>query len=107
MIAASPESSRVSPQERNQKGIAVLNRPTTISLRQLRRSDARMDGRRTSGASVSAPSPTRPQIRVAGASSRTPTLMNMNEEPQIADSTRSIRRWRLLTSNGTYRRARS
>ncbi len=103
MIAARPESSRVSPHERNQNGTAVLNTPTTTRAGHERRSEARIVGERSaSGASVSAPRPIRPQISVAGVSSRTPTLMNMNDEPQIAERASSISRWRRLTVGQTY-----
>ena len=43
-----------------------------------------------------AASPSRPTISVAGVSSRTATLMNRNEEPQISASAISIDRFRCL-----------
>src|SRR5579864_754286 len=50
-----------------------------------------------SSASVSAASPSRPMISVAGVSSRTETLMNMKEAPQSSESPSSITRWRRFT----------
>ena len=45
-------------------------------------------------ASVSAARPSRPMISVAGVSSRTATLMNMKDAPQIRASPISMARWR-------------
>ena len=97
MIAARPESIRVSPQESSQNGSAVLSRPTTTSSGAKRRSSASVrrapTSRGTTSASVSAPSPMRPAISVAGSSSRTATLMNMNDAPQIRASAASMSAW--------------
>ena len=41
--------------------------------------------------------PIRNRISVEGARSRSAIVMNMNDEPQIAASAASIRRWRRLT----------
>src|SRR5919204_338182 len=80
MIDASPESIRVSPHERSQKGIAVLTSATTASQAALARSCRSVSRVPTAAgaisASVSAASPRRPTISVAGSSSRTATLMN-------------------------------
>ena len=98
MIDASPESIRVSPQERSQKGIAVFTSATTISQPAFSRSCRSVlrvpTAKGTSSARVSAAKPSRPTISVAGVSSRTAILMNMNEAPQIAASARSITRLR-------------
>src|SRR5439155_12738987 len=50
------------------------------------------------GTSASAPIPSRKHTSVAGSSSRTPILMNMNEAPQSDASASSMTRWRRLTS---------
>src|SRR5205814_5400240 len=47
-------------------------------------------------ASVSAASPSRPMIRVAGASCRSATLMNMNDAPQMSASATSMPRFLCL-----------
>ena len=94
MIDASPESIRVSPHERSQKGTAVFSRPTTASIGQCaRRSDTVAETPSRSGtttASVSAATPRRPETSVAGVKSRTAILMNMNELPQIRASSTSM-----------------
>ena len=87
MIDASPESSRVSPHESSQNGIAVLISPMTTSHGQCARNSA-ADTRppsvtATKTTSAIAASPTRPSTSVAGDMSRTATLMNMNELPQM------------------------
>ena len=41
---------------------------------------------------MSIPVPTRPNTSVAGAISRTPILIHMNDEPQIAERASSITR---------------
>ena len=94
MIDAVPESIRVSPHESSQNGTAVFSRPTTTSAGQYARISAsavRSPTRSgTTIASVIAASPSRPKISVAGVSSRTATLMNMNELPQIRASAISM-----------------
>ena len=103
MIEASPESIRVSPQESSQNGIAVFTSATTTSQNQLARSCRPVSPvpttNGTSSPSVIAASPSRPTISVAGVSSRTATLMNRNDEPQISASAISIvrLRWRPIT----------
>ena len=101
MIDASPESIRVSPQESSQNGIAVLTSATTRSNAQLWRSCRSASrvptAKGTRSASVSAARPRRPVISVAGESSRTATLMNKKEAPQIAASASSMTRFRRLT----------
>src|SRR6266508_3862991 len=52
------------------------------------------------GSNVSVPRARRKQISVAGASSRTPTLMNMNDAPQSAASASGISEWRRLAGEG-------
>src|SRR5262249_10948221 len=52
----------------------------------------------TMTSSVSAASTSRPATSVAGSSSRTPTLMNMNDDPQIAESASSMMTWRRVTA---------
>ena len=98
MIEASPESMRVSPQESSQNGTAVFSRPTTTSQRQCARTSATVSRAPTRAgtttASTSAARPIRPRISVAGWRSRTATLMNMNELPQIRASSTSIGRGR-------------
>jgi len=90
MIDARPESIRVSPQESSQKGTAVLSRPTSASAGQCARSSVMVSRTPirtgTTTPRVSAASPSRPRISVAGSSCRTATLMNMNELPQIRAS---------------------
>ncbi len=90
MIDASPESIRVSPQDRSQKGTAVFTIPTTTSQNQARRISASVSRgpRRTKAiaASSSAAEPTRPRIRVAGVSSRSAILISMNDAPQMSAS---------------------
>ena len=101
MIEARPESIRVSPQESSQNGIAVFTSATTTSQTQLARSWRTVSPvpttNGTSSPSVIAASPSRPTISVAGVSSRTATLMNRNDEPQISASAISIARlrWRV------------
>ena len=102
---------RVSPHDRSQNGIAVLTSATTTSQRQLARiwTEASrvptVNG--TTSASVIAASPSRPRISVDGASSRSATLMNMNEAPQMSASATSMARFRCLTSPlVTHRKAR-
>ena len=94
MIEASPESMRVSPHERSQNGTAVFSSPTTTSQCQCARTSATVSLTPTSAGttttSTSAARPIRPRINVAGESSRTATLMNMNELPQIRASSTSI-----------------
>ena len=89
-IDARPESILVSPHERSQNGTAVFRRPTTTSGRQCARRSAPTARPPTSAAtttaSVSAASQSRPRISVDGATSRSATLMNMNELPQIKAS---------------------
>ena len=94
MIDASPESSRVSPQERSQNGTAVFTSPTTTSQCHLRRISASVarGPRRTIAiaASSSAAEPSRPRISVAGVSSRSAILISMNDAPQMSASTVSM-----------------
>ena len=105
--AASPESILVSPQARNQNGTTVLRSATIVNAPSLAlttphavRSGVRAPMMR---ASVSTASTSRPATSVDGSSSRTATLMNMNEEPQIAERAPSIRSCRRLTETTTYR----
>src|SRR5205814_10645307 len=99
MIDASPESIRVSPHDRSQNGIVVFTSATTTSQRQCSRSWRRVSPVLTTKgatrASVTAARPSRPRISVAGVSSRTATLMNRNDAPQIRASAISITRLRL------------
>ena len=101
MIEASPESIRVSPHESSQNGIAVFTSATAISQPAFSRSCRSVSrvptATGTSSASVSAARPRRPVINVAGVSSRTATLMNRNDAPQIAASANSMTRFRRLT----------
>src|SRR5438067_634087 len=77
---------RVSPQERSQNGSATLTSATTSSQPALCRISATVlrppTVTGTIAASVSAPSPSRPMISVAGWSSRTATLMKRKLAPQ-------------------------
>src|SRR5262245_32484436 len=102
MIDARPESIRVSPQERSQNGTAVLSSPTTVSHRQWARSWLSVvpapTARGTTIARVSAASASRPRMSVAGSSSRSAILMNMNELPQMRASTTSMGPYRLFMS---------
>jgi len=95
MIEARPESIRVSPHESNQNGTAVFNIPTTARPRQCARSSVIVvrapSASGTTHARASAARPSRPRISVAGSSSRTATLMNMNELPQIRASAINMR----------------
>src|SRR5580765_3476654 len=99
--AARPESSRSSPHASSQKGIDALNSASTTSGRAKRRNSVKsrrhpiMKG--TAGRSVSVPTNTRPKTTTPGSSSRTATLMNMNDEPQIAARATSMVRWRRPT----------
>ena len=90
MIDARPESIRVSPQERSQKGTAVFTIPITTSHCHLRRISASVvrGPRRTSAiaASSRAAVPRRPRISVAGVSSRSAILISMNDAPQMSAS---------------------
>src|SRR5207248_8596023 len=73
----------------------VLISATTTSQPAFSRSSrivSRFQGTRI--ASVTAASPIRPRMSVAGDSSRTATLMNMKDEPQIRARARSIARFR-------------
>src|SRR5579862_8642699 len=101
MIEASPESSRFSPQERSQKGSAVLTSPTTTSQRQAARSSSsvrRAPSRAiATTARTTAADPIRPKIRVAGASCRSAILISMNDAPQMSESTTSITNGRRIT----------
>ncbi len=98
MIEASPESIRVSPHESSQNGIAVFTSATTSSQTQFSRSCRSVSrvptAKGTSRPRVTAASPSRPTISVAGVSSRTAILMNMNDAPQIPARARSITRFR-------------
>ena len=102
MIEARPESMRVSPHDSSQNGMAVLTSATTTSQRQLARiwtAASRVPTvKGTTRASVIAASPSRPRMSVEGASSRSATLMNMNEAPQMSASATSMTRfrWRIL-----------
>ena len=88
------ESIRVSPHESSQNGSAVFTSAITASQRHARRSSASVraqPSRQTAtAASASAADPSRPRISVAGASSRSAILMNMNDAPQIRASAASI-----------------
>ena len=103
--AARPESSRSSPHASSQKGIDALKSARTTSGRAKRRSSVKsrrhpiMKG--TAGRSVSVATNTRPKTTTPGSSSRTATLMNMNDEPQIAASASSMVRWRRPTEGKT------
>src|SRR5262249_27805737 len=101
--AASPESIRVSPQARSQKGTTELNSATNRNGQKRPRICvvAVLSGIRalTMTSSVSAASTSRPATSVAGSSSRTPTLMNMNDDPQIAESASSMMTWRRVTAS--------
>jgi len=105
MIEASPESILVSPQVRSQNGIAVLTRATTASQPAFARSSARVSrvptANGTISASVTAASPSRPMISVAGDSCLSATLMNMNEAPQISASESSMTWFERLTFPST------
>ena len=59
-------------------------RDSTTSVRAPSRSSA-------TGSNAKAPMASRAQISVVGSSSRTPTLMNMNDDPQEAASASSMR----------------
>ena len=92
----SPESIRFSAQEIETIGIAELTSPITTSGRQAARASrvtVRAPSRQNAtGASVSAPIPSRTHTSVVGSSSRTPILMNMKEAPQRPESATSMTR---------------
>src|SRR4051812_18209257 len=110
MTAARPESIRFSAQASTVIGSAELRMPTTISgtaaARRLRASSRPPTTASATGRSVSVPSPSRKQISVAGASSRTPTLMKTKEAPQSAARASSMTEWRRLTLVETTARPR-
>jgi hypothetical protein len=79
-----------SPNEKHANGIALNTSATTNSRRQI----SRPRGRRvrviaTRRRSVRAPRKQRPNATSRGSSSSSPTLMNMNDAPQVADSRRN------------------
>ena len=97
-IAASPESMYCWPQAIRKNGTAVLISASSASGRAYGRSCAKpWPAACTKTASASAPKPIRKRISVEGARSRRAIVMNMKDEPQIAASAPSIRRWRRLT----------
>ena len=89
MIAASPESIRVSPQARSQNGTAEFTSPTTTSQPAAARSSASVRrGAEPAASAIAASSeraePRRPRISVAGVElAGTAILMNMKDAPQI------------------------
>ena len=87
MIDASPESIRVSPQERSQNGTAVFTSPTTTSQPQRSRSSASVLPGPSWTSAIAASSrvaePRRARTSVAGVSCRSAILISMKDAPQM------------------------
>src|SRR5512132_815176 len=100
--AARPESSRFSLHASSQNGSAALRIPSSSSgpAKRRRPAHARPHPPRndTAGSSASVPVSTRPKTTSPGVTSRTATLMNMKEEPQIAARASSMGSGRRLNA---------
>src|SRR3954467_6885431 len=105
--AARPESSRFSLHASSQNGTAALKIPSRSSgLAYWRSPDhvSRHPSRKgTAGISASVPVRTRPKTTSPGVTSPTATLMNMNDDPQIAARASSIGNGFRVTARKTYR----
>src|SRR3954451_18276960 len=105
--AARPESSFFSLHASSQNGSPALKTPTSSSGRQKRRSPAQVGPQpprnHTAGSSPKVPTRTRPKTTSPGVTSRTATLMNRKEEPQMAARASSIGSGRRLTAGNRTR----
>jgi hypothetical protein len=84
--AATPESTWVSPQEIKRNGSAIPTMPTNAPGASAGRTARRPRRAAKAETRTTAASNRRNSTSAAGEKSRTPTLMNMYDEPQMAES---------------------